>query len=125
MGRCFIAGFIIWLLATIFLRFAGQYVLQPGNYISFVALLIPSLPLMAIIARRICTGFAVPRQRWPEATIFLVTPTLVLDTFSSALFQVAYPNIQPQAAGLFGGWMLWCCAGALLGASFARNETAP
>jgi hypothetical protein len=45
----------------------------------------------------------------------LVLPTLLLDTFASAFFPYVYPNLLVAAAGLFGGWMLWCCGGALLG----------
>jgi hypothetical protein len=28
-----------------------------------------------------------------------------------------FPNMAPSVAGVFGGWMLWCCAGAVVGAS--------
>jgi hypothetical protein len=121
MRRCLTIGFIIWLVATIALRFTGQYILHPENPVAFVALLVVSFPLMVLIARRICAGASLPREQWPAAGIFLVAPTLVLDTFSSALFPLLYPNIPLQAAGLFGGWMLWCCASALLGVNFARR----
>ncbi len=42
-------------------------------------------------------------------------PTLLLDPFSSAFFPAVFPNMAPEVAGVFGGWMLWCCAGALVG----------
>jgi len=119
MRRCFTIGLVIWLVATIILRFTGQYVLRPANPAAFVALLVASFPLMALIARWICAGAALPREQWPAAGISLVTPTMVLDTFGTAFFPLFYPNIPPQAARLFGGWMLWCCAGALLGVNFA------
>jgi hypothetical protein len=122
--RCFTIGFIIWLVATLALRFAGQYLLNPHNSLAFIALLIPSFPLMALVARRICADADLPREQWPAAGIFLVTPTLVLDTFGSAFFSWLYPNIPPEAAGLFGGWMLWCCAGALLGVNLPQRRLA-
>jgi hypothetical protein len=40
----------------------------------------------------------------------------VLDPFSSVFFPFVFPNMSPAVAGVFGGWMLWCCAGALIGA---------
>jgi hypothetical protein len=121
MRRCLMIGLIVWLVATIVLRFVGQYVLRPANPAATVGLLIASFPLMAFIARRICADASLPRNQWPAAAILLVMPTLVLDTFASAFFPLLYPNIPPQAAGLFGGWMMWCCAGALLGVSFAAR----
>lgn len=119
MRRCFIIGFIVWLAATVALRFTGQYLLYPGNVVAIAILLSASFPLMGVVARSVCA--ALPREQWPAAAILLVTPSLVLDTFSSAFFPIVYPNMPEQAAGLFGGWILCCCAGALLGVNFARK----
>jgi hypothetical protein len=47
-------------------------------------------------------------------------PTLLLDPFSSAFSLVVFPNMQTEAACLFGGWMPWCCAGALMGVAIRR-----
>ena len=114
-------GFIIWLAATISLRFFGQYLLRPDDLVAVAVLLLVSFPLMALLARWICTDASLPREQWPAAGIFLVMPTLILDTFTSAFFSLVYPNIPQYSAGLFGGWMLWCCAGALLGVNLGRR----
>ena len=121
MRRCLLVAFLIWLFGTLALRLAGQYFLYPENMLAIALLLLASFPVMALVARRVCSDASIPREQWPAAAIFLVTPSLVLDTFSSAFFSLVYPNIPAHAAGLFGGWMLWCCAGALLGVSFARR----
>lgn len=121
MRRCMVVGFFIWLVGTLVLRVAGQYFLYPENMLAIALLLLTSFPAMALVARRVCSDASIPREQWPAAAIFLVTPSLVLDTFSSAFFPLVYPNIPAQAAGLFGGWILWCCAGALLGVNFARR----
>ena len=117
MQRIFIVGFVIWLAATIVLRLGGQYVLHPESPLAIAMLLVASFPLMAIVARRVCADAKMPREQWPAAAIFLVLPSLMLDTFSAAFFSTVYPNITPAAAGLFGGWILCCCGGALVGAS--------
>lgn len=120
--RCiFIAGFLIWLAASIGLRLVGQYMLRPESPAAIAMLLIASFPLMALVARRICADAKVPREQWPAAAIFLLLPSLILDTFSTTFFASVYSNIPPQAAGLFRGWILCCCGGALLGVSFARQ----
>lgn len=121
MRRILLIGFLIWLFGTLILRLAGQYFLYPRNVTVIALLLIVSFPLMALVARRVCSDGAIPREQWPAAAIILVMPSLVLDTFSSAFFPLVYPNIPEQAAGLFGGWILWCCAGALLGVNFAHR----
>ena len=123
MLRCFITGFIIWAVASIALRLGGQYLLHPESLAATALLLVVSFPLMALIARRICVDAAVPREQWPSAGIYIALPSLMLDTFGSAFFAVIYPNISERAAGLFGGWILWCCAGALLGVSLPFGPT--
>ncbi len=51
--------------------------------------------------------------------LYLVSaPALAI--FSCLFFQTLFPNVQPAAAGLFGGWMLICCGGAIAGAFVKR-----
>ena len=65
------------------------------------------------------------KAMWPAGGISLALPTLLFDPFSSAFFSAIFPNIAPEMAGVFGGWMLVCCAGALLGVLPLRPSTPP
>jgi hypothetical protein len=47
MRRILILGFVIWLGATIVLRFAGQFLLRPERPVAVVLLFAASLPAMA------------------------------------------------------------------------------
>ena len=118
--RLFLCGLGIWTGATIALRVAGQHLLHPDNLVGTLILFAVSFPLMAWLVRRLCSRFQVRREEWPSGAISVVLPTLLLDPFSSAFFPLVFPNIAPEMAGVFGGWMLWCCAGALAGAAFQR-----
>ena len=118
--RLFLYGLAIWMGGTIALRLAGQRLLYPGNWMGILILFAISFPAMAWIVRRLCSRFQLPREQWPVGAISVALPTLLLDPFSSAFFPVVFPNIAPEAAGLFGGWMLWCCAGALVGGTVRR-----
>jgi Family of unknown function (DUF5367) len=122
--KLFLCGLVIWLAATALLRLAGQRVLHPDNVSRTLILFAVSFPLMALLVRRLCRKFHVPPEAWPAAAISLALPTLLLDPFSSAFFPTVFPNIPASAAGIFGGWMLWCCAGALAGAIFWRQSKA-
>jgi hypothetical protein len=110
-----LTGLTIWGGATLVLRFAGQFILRPRPWPATLILFAVSFLLMAWLARRLCGRFQVPPQQWPAGAISLALPTLMLDPFSSAFFPVVFPNLAPELAGVFGGWMLVCCAGALLG----------
>lgn len=113
--RLFFIGLAIWIAATLALRIAGQFILRARPWPATVIMFAVSFLLMAWLARRLCRRFQVPPEQWPLGAISLAMPTLVLDPFSSAFFPVVFPNLAPELAGVFGGWMLVCCAGALLG----------
>ena len=100
--------------------------LRPEAAASIVLLYALSIISMALLTRRLCRAAGLPRSKWPAGAVSLALPTLLLDPLSSAFFPAVFPNITPTAAGVFGGWMLCCCAGALLGATIgaARGEAA-
>jgi hypothetical protein len=117
-------GFVIWLVATIVLRVAGQHIVPTKGW-AIVVTFVVSFAAMAWVARYICRRVGVRPTDWPAAAISLATPTLVLDPFSSAFFSVLFPNIRADAAGAFGGWMLCCVAGAVCGACVGRPPARP
>lgn len=122
--RLFLCGLGIWLGATVVLRAAGQHFLRPDDWIRTLLLFALAFPAAAWIARSLCRRFQLPREAWPAGTVSLLLPTLLLDPFSSAFFPSVFPNMAPEVAGTFAGWMLWCCAAALLGATVGRRPPA-
>ncbi len=113
--RLFLCGAGIWGAATLVLRLAGQRLLRPDDWSGTLVLFAASFPLMAWLVRTLCQRFALERQDWLSGAVSGSLPTLLLDPFSSAFFPVVFPNMASQEAGVFGGWMLWCCAGGLMG----------
>ena len=113
-------GFAIWLAATLAIRLFGQRLLHPGDVPGTAILFAISFGTVAWLVRRLSRRLQVPAEQWPTAAISLLLPTLLLDPFSSAFFPTVFPNIPPEAAGLFGGWMIICCAGGLVGAIVRR-----
>jgi Family of unknown function (DUF5367) len=113
--RLLACGLAIWIVATAVLRVAGQFLLYPSHWARTVILFDGSFLLMALVARYLCNAFRLRREQWLGGGVSLSLPTLLLDPFSSAFFPAVFPNIDTEMAGVFGGWMLACCAGALLG----------
>jgi hypothetical protein len=120
--RLFLYGLGIWIGATIALRIGGQHLLRSGDWKGTLILFAVSFPLMAWVVRRLCRRFLPSREQWHAGAVSVLLPTLALDPFSSAFFPVAFPNMSPEVAGVFGGWMLWCCAGALVGVTIRRRK---
>jgi len=118
-------GLAVWTVATLALRLAGPSALQPGNWIRTLLLFALSFAATACFVRRLCRRFHLRREDWPAGAVSVLLPTLLLDPFSSAFFPQVFPNLAPEAAGLFGGWMLICCAGALVGVTIRSGSHDP
>ena len=121
-ARLLLYGLGIWIGATLGLRLAGQYMLRPGDWKGTLILFAVSFPLMAWLVRRLCSRAHLPSEQWAAGAISIALPTLLLDPFSSAFFPVVFPNMAPEVSGVFGGWMLWCCAGALVGVTIRPGK---
>ena len=114
--RVFLIGLVIWFGGTVGVRLVGHRFLEPDRNYLTVALYVVSFVLMGLLARWICRWFGIAKDLRVSATTLLILPTLILDSFSCAFFTTAFPNVDPGAAGIFGGWMLICCGGAVSGA---------
>jgi hypothetical protein len=122
--RLILCGLAIWIGATLVLRLVGEHLLRPGEWTGMFLLFSLSFPVTAGIVRGLCRWFQLRPEEWPAGAVSILLPTLLLDPFSSAFFPIVFPNMAPEMAGVFGGWMLWCCAGALVGATIRRpNRT--
>lgn len=120
MRHSFLYGLLIWLVGTIAIRLAGQRLLHPARPLSAVTLYLVSILLMAILIPRIPRSLKLDKDSRFPAIFLIILPTLLLDPFSCLFFPAIFPNVPPAAAGLFGGWMLTCCAGAVVGALLQR-----
>jgi len=112
--RYVLTGVGIWAAATVALRVAGQYLLTTnagGVALLLVASLVVMIGVAALVLRR-CRDSG-ERAR---AAIALVTPGMLLDSISAIGFSRFFPNIDAGAAGLFGGWLLFCNAVVLIAA---------
>jgi hypothetical protein len=117
-------GLAGWVIATLALRFEGQRILHADSWPQVLLLFAISFPLMALLVRLLCRHLRLHYEQWPAAAIAILLPTLLLDPFSTVFFPAVFPNMAPALAAVFGAWMLWCCAGGLVGAVLHRPKLA-
>src|ERR1700678_99481 len=122
--RLFVYGLAGWIVATAALRLGGQHVLRPGEPKGTIILFAASFGLMAWLMRRLCRTLHLRPEQMFGAMVSLWLPTLLLGPFSSAFFPSVFPNMDPSVSGVFGGWMLCCCAGAFVGVGLRRQGVA-
>jgi len=113
--RTLASGLLLWAIGSLGIRLAGQRLLRPGHLAGTLTLYTASFVLMALLVPRLCRRLGFDRLQWPTGATLLILPTLILDPFSCAFFSAVFPNVDPAAAGVFGGWMLICCGGGIAG----------
>jgi hypothetical protein len=96
-------GFCIWVVATIFLRFAGQHVLHPGALFTLVLFAL-SFVAMAWLARRLCRRQGLPREQWLAGESRWRCPPWCLTPFPAPSFRSSSPTWRcPWPACLAAG----------------------
>ncbi|HXZ32377.1 MAG TPA: DUF5367 family protein [Terriglobales bacterium] len=110
-----IVGLLLWIAGTVVIRLEGQHILRTDKPHVILLLYLVSFVVMGLLVRRILHGLGVEKASWPAAATLLMLPTLILDPFSCLFFGAVFPNLDPGAAGAFGGWMLIFCGGAVAG----------
>ncbi|MEM7554599.1 MAG: DUF5367 family protein [Cyanobacteria bacterium P01_A01_bin.84] len=110
MAFFFLWGFLIWLVASLFMRFAGQTFLIPNNLSLMLLGFAAMFPWVVAITYPIYNWKHVIPSRRPLAAICMVLPGMCLDIFIISFFPIVYPNLSPNAVVAF-------CASLLLGNS--------
>ncbi len=115
MWRASVIGLAIWAAGTVGIRLEGHRLLQPGRTGLTGILYLVSFMLMVLFVPWICRLLRLEKESRFKAVTLLILPTLILDPFSCIFFTSLFPNLDPGAAGAFGGWMLVCCGGGVVG----------
>jgi hypothetical protein len=109
-------GFGIWLVATLTVRLAGQWLFVPGNVGLAVLMNIAVVPVMILLMQAIYQGFGVESTRRPLVAVWVALPGLFLDGLLNLFVPAVLPNMLPEARHLFAGWLFLAYGAAFLSA---------
>ncbi|WP_293914566.1 MULTISPECIES: DUF5367 domain-containing protein [unclassified Sphingobacterium] len=100
-------GFLIWLLATIAFRVAGQFFFITESTTILTILYIIVVPVLGLITVLTCKRFRLTGFENIVAGILLVLPGMLIDTFVIQFFDCIFPNMPASRAATFGSWLMW------------------
>ncbi len=102
-----VAGIVVWAVATVLLRYVGQYVLVPGNTPLTISAFAGVALLMVVLMTAL---YRAAHVRGPErliaATLFAL-PGMLLDAGTVLFFSDVFPAMQPDTDSLFAAWLFW------------------
>lgn len=100
-------GFLIWLLATLAFRFAGQFFFITDSPIVLSILYFVVIPALALISVVTFKRFHLTGLEHVLAGTLLVLPGMIIDTFVIQFFEDIFPNMSSDKAATFGSWLMW------------------
>ncbi|WP_194972587.1 DUF5367 domain-containing protein [Aquiflexum lacus] len=115
-------GFMVWLMATIAFRFAGQYFFLTDNTLVMVGLYILVVPVLGVLANWVFNSYQLGRLESIQSATLIVLPGMAFDTFIIIFFPVVLPNLPPTDAPIFGSWLMWAYA-SVLAFGLTRKES--
>ncbi len=111
-------GFLIWLLATLAFRLAGQFFFITDSAAILTSLYLAVIPALILISVLTFKKFKLSGLENIVAGVLLVLPGMVLDTFVIQFFEQIYPNMPSSQAATFGSWLMWAYSVVLLTSIF-------
>lgn len=107
-------GFLIWLLATLAFRLAGQHFFITESPLILTILYLAVVPALALISAITFKKFKLSGLENVAAGVLLVLPGMIIDTFVIEFFEDVFPNMPSSRAASFGSWLMWAYATVLL-----------
>ena len=112
-GRAIRLGAALWLVATIAIRLAGQWVLRPDPTFLLADFLVGGAA-MALLGPRLRLRVSADARDADAVALGLILPGMLADAAVALAFRHVYPNLSPALGNGFGALMLWYYAVAAL-----------
>ena len=100
-------GFLIWFLATLAFRVAGQLFFITDSPIVLSILYLAVIPALSLISIFTFKKFKLIGLENVLAGTLMVLPGMIIDTFVIQFFENIFPNMSSDKAATFGSWLMW------------------
>jgi Family of unknown function (DUF5367) len=111
-------GFSIWFIATLAIRFFGQWFFLPKSLVAVIILFVVSIPVMWGMMQVAYRMSGVKASERLLGATYVIVPGLLLDGLIYAFPNTLMPNLSSASAGLVAAWLLWCYGWVLITALF-------
>jgi hypothetical protein len=114
-------GLLLWLVATVIFRLAGQWFLVPDNALVLGAAYYGAVPLIALVTLPLYRLFRLDADTRVRAAVLIALPGMLLDMVTTLVFDRVFPNLEAEAVGPFSSWLFWAY-GLILASGFVGSR---
>lgn len=107
-------GFMIWLLATIIFRVAGQYFFLTNNRYVMIGLYLVVVPVLGLLSNWVFNKYKLNKLQAIKSAAIMVLPGMIIDTFCIQFFSFVFPNLPETDSTTFGSWLMWAYSTVLV-----------
>ncbi len=117
-----IVGFLVWLLATILFKMAGQYFFKADNVFIMLALYALLIPALGFISTSVFNQLKLNNLESIKSAALMVLPGMVMDTFCIQFFEKLFPNMPESYSKTFAAWLMFAYAIVLIFGLLRRKQ---
>jgi hypothetical protein len=102
---CF--GFLVWLLATLIVRYNGQYLFSMDNTINIILLYIGIGPLLYVLTLYVFKRFRLNDQSRLRSAVLMAIPGMLFDVLCLKFHCAVFPTLSHEQVLILGSWIIW------------------
>ena len=110
----FIVGFLVWLVATLLFRIAGQHFFIVDNTLIMIMLYIILIPALGFVATKVFNTCKLNQLESIKSAAIMVLPGMLLDTVCIQFFESFFPNMPEIYSKTFASWLMFAYAIVLI-----------
>jgi hypothetical protein len=119
IARWMIVGIVLWIAVAVAFRFVGQDVLQAGQNMSWLFMILP-VALLVVTYALLKLMKVEPSDR-AEAASIMAVPGLLAGIYQINSYAAVFPNLDPSLAGAFASLMFACYAAVIIAGIIASR----
>lgn len=119
----FIVGFLVWLVATLLFRIAGQHFFIVDNTLVMIMLYIILIPALGFVATTVFNICKLDHLESIKSAAIMVLPGMLLDTVCVEFFEKLFPNMPEIYGKTFASWLMFAYAIVLIFGLLRKKQT--
>lgn len=100
-------GFVVWLIATLMVRFWGQYFFLIENNLVICLLFISITPILYFLVHWVFNRFKLTQETQLRSSVLMALPGMFFDVFCIKFHSFVFPLLTIEQAILLGAWVIW------------------
>ena len=102
-----VVGLVVWLIATLAVRFWGHLFFLIENNIAISILFTSTIPILYFLIQWTFNRFQLTQETQLKSAVLMALPGMLCDVFCIQFHSFVFPLLTIEQAILLGSWVIW------------------